>query len=911
MPPVSRKLLQRCGFVFSLLVVFYCLSTTDVFATHFRYGHLSWKARPDLGTRVAEFSLFNSFRRDGYSGSGPDGRPVTGDIITEFIGATTLRFGDGATLGTLDYVVVAFDPAANWVYCKALADRNNVGLPIVHTYSGPGPWTADINSCCRISNSVNAPDGSYRVLTTVNFDIESSAPVSTLPTIVNCQAGGVRIFSIPAADSDGDTLSYRLSNGLEDGFISQPVGLSVNSSTGQVSWNTSGRQLGIYSCQVTIEARNPSNGTLKSQSAVDFLINLSNAVPGAPPVFDPTGSFSCGQTFDHVAGRVLTFTVSAHDSDAGNTVTLNAIGLPGGATMTPGLPSSGNPISSTFNWTPTSAQGGSHVIVFTATDNTGLQSQCSAIIDVKVDSDGDGLPDDWEINGYTYNGNFVNLPAMGADPNHKDIFIEIDYMTGHRPRQAAIDMVRDSFAGVPNSLFAIPNPDGANGITLHVNIDDEFPHANQLGTNGATDYNWTAFDSVKISHFNEALSLSHHYCLFIHNGPVSALGIHSGVAREIPSSDFVVSLGSWPSSSFLGLPLGEGGTTSDQAGTFMHELGHNLDLRHGGFENTPNNKPNYLSVMNYSFQFSGLRFNGSNSLFDYSRFDLPQLNEMNLDENIGLNAGSAINNYGTSWFCGSSQHWTNNANGAINWNCNKKFIFFDDIENSVATDINNDGDQTLISSYNDWSHINFKGGLIGAGVVFPLPLETLINEIDFETARSLLPSPPSGLSGNRANCAIHLNWAAVGPLNDYSYRVYRSPGGQPFTLLATTDNATISDASINVAQSYSYYVTTVNALGSESNASETVTVKGGIDLTTDLSARVQSYNLDRGFENSILSKLNGAKDALNRGETNAACEKMQAFIYEVNAQSGKKLTVVQASQLRAEATNIRSIICCP
>lgn len=153
------------------LLVFMCLAASvEVHATHFRYGHLSWNSRSDIATNTAEFSLFNSFRRSGYTGSGSDGFPVTGDIIREFIGSTVLNFGDGATLGgPLDYIVIAYDPAANWIYCKALADRNNIGLPIVHTYSSPGPWTANISSCCRISNSVNAPDANYRVLTTVNF----------------------------------------------------------------------------------------------------------------------------------------------------------------------------------------------------------------------------------------------------------------------------------------------------------------------------------------------------------------------------------------------------------------------------------------------------------------------------------------------------------------------------------------------------------------------------------------------------------------------------------------------------------------------------------------------------------------------------------------------------------------------
>ena len=49
--------------------------------------------------------------------------------------------------------------------------------------------------------------------------------------------------------------------------------------------------------------------------------------------------------------------------------------------MTPALPTSGNPVSSTFSWTPTAADAGTYVITFTATDNSGeqagLQTLCS------------------------------------------------------------------------------------------------------------------------------------------------------------------------------------------------------------------------------------------------------------------------------------------------------------------------------------------------------------------------------------------------------------------------------------------------------------------------------------------------------------------------------------------------------
>jgi len=847
---IYKSSLRLIGEVVLLCVILSLVVVSVTWATHFRYGHLSWKARPDIGQNAAEFTLFNSFRRSGYPGSGTDGLPITGDIIRENIGSTRLFFGDGTSIGTLDYLVVAFDPAADWIYCKALADRSNISLPIIHTYSGPGQWTAEINSCCRISTLRNNPDGNYRVLTTVNFNTETCSPVSTLPPIVNVQSGGTRTFSVPAADPDkGDTLSWRLAKSTEaSGFSTghtQPPAFSINSTTGLVTWNTTGLATGLWTAQVVIEA-NQSN-TVRSQVAVDFLLNLTSAPP--PGTTDPKFVQTvptCGQTFDLAAGKNLHFTIEATDEDAGDIVTLNAIGLPGGATMTPGLPISSNPVSSTFDWTPTPADVGPHVVVFTATDITSRQVQCSVIIDVKVDTDSDGLPDDWEINGYSYNGVMVDLPAMGANPNHKDIFVEIDFMGSsgllghdHRPDNDAINWIINSFAnaGFPDVL--IENPDGTHGITLHVNIDDEIPHDDELGTNTVTRrdpntqrilevmYDWTDFDDLKRQHFNgdrpeldgawEALSLSHHYCIFAHNAPYAPcsddptrLCPSSGIARGIPSSDFIVSLGGW-------FVFG-GGDRSDQAGTFMHELGHTLELDHGGGDGV-NYKPNYLSVMNYAFQFDGLRINGGTGNFDYSRFNLPPLDENLLNENVGLNGGAAIVAYDTKWYCATGQEWTDREiNGPINWNCD------DTIGSPVATDINQSpgGSRSQLNSFNDWEHLNFKGGLIGAGVVLPLPTETLVEEIDIDTAKSLIPPPPVGLVARPGRGSVRLNWNPVGPQDEWSYRVWRSTGGGPFSFIGTTTSTVFSDTNLVDGKTYSYNVTAVNSLGTESGPSNIV-----------------------------------------------------------------------------------------
>ncbi len=60
----------------------------------------------------------------------------------------------------------------------------------------------------------------------------------------------------------------------------------------------------------------------------------------------------------------------------------------------------------------------------------------NAQVDPNGDDDGDGLKNSWETNGIPYTGvdgqqRFYQLPQ--ADPNHKNLYVEVDYMNGHRP----------------------------------------------------------------------------------------------------------------------------------------------------------------------------------------------------------------------------------------------------------------------------------------------------------------------------------------------------------------------------------------------------------------------------------------------------------------------------------------------
>jgi len=370
------------------------------------------------------------------------------------------------------------------------------------------------------------------------------------------------------------------------------------------------------------------------------------------------------------------------------------------------------------------------------------------------DSDGDALYDIWEVEGYDADGDGdvdVPLHEMGADPNVKDIFVEVDYMVeyecpiegiycrythNHKPNPDAMAEVVNAFSESP--------VDENQGINLHVDFGEDTPM--KEGTN------WGSFslsDEIaenemfialspeeflfaKSVYFTKAREGIFHYAIFGHFFEGEELGkCTAGRSISAPGMDFMVTLGGFKK---IPSPLIENdydpydctnpdnqhsvGSKNQQAATFMHELGHNLGLCHGGYEETINYKPNYLSIMNTPFGIEGLisriQILGiSYPIFkvDYSRNDdIPDLIEVSLDETIGINGGTSSEKYGTSWMCPNQEiTHTLQANGPIDWNCNGIID-----QSTVQANINNTekypselGD--TLRDYNDWLHLDFEG----------------------------------------------------------------------------------------------------------------------------------------------------------------------------------------------------------
>ena len=309
------------------------------------------------------------------------------------------------------------------------------------------------------------------------------------------------------------------------------------------------------------------------------------------------------------------------------------------------------------------------------------------------DTDGDGLDDGDEVLG-TLGG--LDLPGAGVSPLRKNVLVEVDWQDDsfgsgnphtHRPTPSSIARIKAAF-----DAALVENPYGAPmGITIIVDYGQgpaPLDRGNRV-INGAPEF--ISFDSgfnpIKAANFDANRKGYFHYCVTMHRYN-SATNNSSGVA-EINGDDFMVTLTTVQ-------------TDTNYANTFMHEIGHNFNLRHGGNENR-NYKPNYNSVMNYRFQFPGIDTTcdaRGDGLLAYSSGGRLTLNETMLMESIGVcGAGFPID-----WDGGgiSVVPVARNINCPINGTqpCGTQGSCYDD-------------DCNVLSDHNDWAALrydNLSGG---------------------------------------------------------------------------------------------------------------------------------------------------------------------------------------------------------
>ncbi|TXC78816.1 HYR domain-containing protein [Luteibaculum oceani] len=363
-------------------------------ASHFRYGSISWQ-KINNSTNQVKFKVSVAFRR------------WANQQVGQSVNVGSLQFGDGSSANISVTVTSAQgNSSTGWFFGEA---------EITKTYGANGNYNARWRSCCRIGGLGNG--GAYwDVQTIVNIGNNNNSPVTSVPPIVAVQTGQSNAqFQVPFTDPDGDNLSYRLATYNEMGNSNNPSGLSVNPSTGVVSWNTVGKPVGqLWAVGIVGE-----DG--QSKTMADFLIQIVQT--STPPVFDYSVTPASGTIYQVSPGQNVNFTVKASDTDAGSTVSLNAVGNPPGSSFSPSLPTSGsNPSQTTFNWTPGVGDLGTSVINFVATDNIGVQTSTNVSIIVSLKPVFDVGPTPQELVHLVYQpGATISFPVQASDPDVNDL----------------------------------------------------------------------------------------------------------------------------------------------------------------------------------------------------------------------------------------------------------------------------------------------------------------------------------------------------------------------------------------------------------------------------------------------------------------------------------------------------------
>ena len=426
--------------------------------------------------------------------------------------------------------------------------------------------------------------------------------------------------------------------------------------------------IGDYYAKVTINGVEQSNsGACDDGSSTGILVPLQ--------LFKNFNAASaCGAktpwmfTRDVPAGQPVTVRIQIFDSDAAFDDEADA------------RPGSGNSVNITID--PATGQWSGDVTWPQTCSRPNLDlggNNVNVCFQASFDTDDDGLLDVWEQSGVDTDNDGVNdidLAALGANRLRKDVFLEADFVAAathsHSPRLTAVSQVVAAFANAP-----VANPDGTTGIQLHIDVGTALgggivPVAGMGGVTGSygdlggggtvipeagneiiDEFGGSGtaptFADLKSTRFDARRDYVFRYVIFGHqtNARVAANDCTSGQA-SVTRRDFLVTLGGvdsdgdpcWTTDA-AGFSVG---SIDEQAGTLMHEFGHALGLMHGGNIDV-NDKPNYLSVMNYSFQScdvpvsAGLLPGGC----DFSRLVsgslLPTLDETDLDECAGIGGG--------------------------------------------------------------------------------------------------------------------------------------------------------------------------------------------------------------------------------------------------------------------------------
>ncbi len=186
------------------------------------------------------------------------------------------------------------------------------------------------------------PDGTPFTYQLVFLARLNDPPVFTTEPVVQAAVGRSYLYHANAVDPNGDTVTYSL--------ITAPSGMTINASTGQISWSPTTNDIGTAS--IDIRASDGLGGTTDQI----YTLTIGVAPPNRPPLFT---SIPTNTAFVNTA---YAYTATGSDPD-GDQLTFALTSAPTGMTI--------HATSGVVSWTPTASQAGTRTVTMTLSDGHG------------------------------------------------------------------------------------------------------------------------------------------------------------------------------------------------------------------------------------------------------------------------------------------------------------------------------------------------------------------------------------------------------------------------------------------------------------------------------------------------------------------------------------------------------------
>lgn len=595
-------------------------------------------------------------------------------FIVKADGTRECRRGDGSggyviagacTYNAVRNLSAEFVTSAEFLFPRSLLPSASALFRLAMAHQGIG-GVAGNDRVWPLGAAQNAP-ATWLTFAINDADLpraDSANPTVSVRRSPDVVRRGATVYFTASATDDVDIESIDL---IVDGVSRRTCGFAgANDRNGECTFNTT-LPLGRHSYYARVVDHRgragfaPFSGFLVQVDGRAPVITISHSprapAIGAPVTINATATDPSGVRSINISSLSFrTCTFSGVNTTETCTVTVapgsrRIINYSASATDSEGLFAYTPGVMILFGNTPTAARPD--------TDQDGIVDEIERLIGTRSnnpDTDRDALPDGWEVIGLDFGSEFVNLPAMGANPLRKDVFVQYDYERGARVEPETWPYIIELFRryGVTLHLTENERPRPTSGFLA--------PTTGVTSTIGAEQAAAMTDPVTGQYYFPPKLSWTHHYIYSRHNPGRSGAWHH--VTIDVNTLNCPLTSPDPQNDPACRWFTGDDGGTytwrfaSEHIYRVVHELGHNLGLGHGGRQGTgaqtrlgdivyyagdwesTNQKPRYISVMNYRYNASHLCYKAATGELlmatDFQSGTLPTLNESGLFESSSL-----------------------------------------------------------------------------------------------------------------------------------------------------------------------------------------------------------------------------------------------------------------------------------